>query len=163
QRQLALQIREAVVALAGGRLVGGRRAADDGGDVGVFEAQAVVGPLPGRLVGEPGAVERRVEPLAGAVAGEHAPGAVGAVGGGADAQDPRRRIAEAADRARPVVLAAVALRWVGRLGLAPGDEARAAAAVVDLGGERREPLHPRVRAARAARLHMVDRRFMAPN
>ena len=55
-------------------------------------------------------MERRVEPLARAVAGEHPPGAVGAVGGRgeADDQDPRRRVAEAADRPRPVVLAAVA-------------------------------------------------------
>ena len=105
------------------------------------EAQAVVAADRGRLVGEPGAVERRVEPVAGAVAGEHPAGAVGAVGGGgeADDQDPRLRVAEAADRARPVVLAAEALRRVGGLGLAPGDQARAFEAVVDLGGERRQP------------------------
>ena len=85
-------------------------------------------------------MERRVEPVAGAVAGEHPPGAVGAVGGGgeADDQDPRGRIAEAADRPRPVVLAAEAARRIGRLGLAPGDQPRAAAAGVDLGGERRQ-------------------------
>ena len=156
QVELALQIREAVVALRRRRLVGGRRAADGGGDVGVDQPQAVVAAHRGRLVGEAGPVKRRVEPVAGAVAGEHAAGAVGAVGGGgeADDQDPRRGVAEAADRPRPVVLAAETARRVGRLRLAPGDQPRAAPAGVDLGGERLE-LHAR------GPTHKVGHRSMA--
>src|SRR6185437_6867484 len=144
--------------LARGRLVGRRGAADGGGDVGVEQCQAVVAADGGRLIGEPGAVEGRVEPVAGAVAGEHPPGAVGAVGGGgeADDQDPGGRVAEAADRPRPVVLAAEAARRIGGLGLAPGDQPRAASAGVDLGRERLKLLRP-------GGLHSVDDRSMAGN
>ena len=63
----------------GQRLVGGRRAAHRGGDEGAVEAQAVVGVDRGRLVREAGAVQRGEQPVARAVAREHAPGAVAAV------------------------------------------------------------------------------------
>ena len=58
--------------------------------------------------------------------------------GEADDYQPRRRVAEAVDRPRPVVLAAVALGRVGRGCLAPPDQPRAAAADVDLGRQRGE-------------------------
>ena len=70
------------VALVDGRLVGRRRAAHRRGDVGAGRASSpssrpdALGP-----VGQPGAPQRPVEPLARAVAGEHPPGAVGAVRG----------------------------------------------------------------------------------
>ena len=75
-------------------------------------------------------MQRRVQPLARAVAGEHAAGAVGAVRRRreADDDDPRRRIAEARHRPRPVALAAIAARRVGGHLLAPGDQPRAAPA-----------------------------------
>ena len=93
-----------------------------------------------RLVGVAGAVQGGVEPVARAVAGEHAAGAVGAVGGRREADDrqPRRRIAEAVQRPRPVVLALEAARRVGGARLAPLDQARAAPAGVDLGCERQQ-------------------------
>ena len=158
QLQLALQVGQAVVALLGGRLVGRRRAADDGGDVGVAQPQPVAAPLGLGLVGEAGPVQRRVEPLAGAVAGEHPPGPVGAVGGRrqADDRDPRGGVAEAVQRPRPVVLAAVATRRVGGARLAPLDQPRAAPAGVDL---RRQPLQ-RLAAPQA---HRLRRDSMTPN
>ena len=93
-----------------------------------------------RLVGEAGPVQRGEQPVAGAVAGEDPPGPVAAVGRRreADHHQPRARVAEARQRARPVALALVAARRVGRDGLAPRDQPRAAAARLDLGGERVE-------------------------
>ena len=49
------------------------------------------GPHRGRLVGEPAPVERGEQPVAGAVAGEHPPGSVAAVGGRGQADDDDRR------------------------------------------------------------------------
>ena len=139
QRQLALEVGQAVVALGRGRLVGRRRAADDSGDVGVGQAQRRRRGARSRAGWRsPARCSARVEPVAGAVAGEHAAGAVGAVGGGGEADDrqPRRRVAEAGHRAPPVVLAAEAARRVGRACLAPLDQPRAAPAGVDLRGQR---------------------------
>ena len=75
-----------------------------------------------------------VEPLAGAVAGEHPPGAVGAVRGGREPDDrqSRPRVAEALQWPRPILLAPVALRRVGGTLLAPLDQARAFPAGGDL-------------------------------
>ncbi len=69
----------------------------------------------GRLVGEPRAVERRVEEVARAIAREDAAGAVRPVRRRrqADYRDPRPRVAEARDRPPPVALAAKALGRVG--------------------------------------------------
>ena len=140
QGQLALQVRQAVVALGRGRPVGGRGAADRRGDPGVAQAQAVAAVLGLGLIGVAGPVQGGEEPIAGAVAGEDPAGAVGAVRGRGEADDyqPRRRVAEAVDRPRPVVLAAVAHGRVGRGCLAPPDQPRAAAADVDLGRQRGE-------------------------
>ena len=44
-----------------------------------------------RLAGVPGAVQRGIQPVAGAVAGEHPAGAVGAVGGGGEPDDEHLR------------------------------------------------------------------------
>jgi hypothetical protein len=79
-------------------------------------------------------VERRVEPVARAVAGEHPAGPVRTVRRRSepDDDDPRARVAEARDRSAPVALAAIAARWIGRDALAPLDEPRAAAAIDDL-------------------------------
>lgn len=89
------------------------------------------------LVGEAGPPQGPVEPLPRAVAREHSPRAVGAVGGRGQADDrqPRPRVAEAGERLRPVGLAAVALRRLGGAGLAPLDQPRAEPAGVHLRGE----------------------------
>jgi len=85
QRELALEEGAAGLPFGGLRLVAGRGAADDGGDVGALEREAVVPRSGHRLAGQAGAVEAAVEPVTGAVAGEHPPGAVGAVGAGRQA------------------------------------------------------------------------------
>ena len=73
--------------LFGERLVTGRGAVDGAGDPGAGEFEAVVHVGAGWLVGEAGVVEGLVEKIAGAVTGEDAAGAVGAVGGGGEADD----------------------------------------------------------------------------
>src|SRR5258705_5174859 len=57
-------------------------------------------------------------------------------------QEPRIRVAEARQRSRPVALALVARRRLGRNGLAMGDETRASAAIDDRRVQLRE--RPRV-------------------
>lgn len=100
--------------LAGADLVGvglvvGRGAADGGGDPGVVEGEAVGTVSGGGLVGEAGFVEGAEEEVAGAVAGEDAAGAVGAVGSGGEAEDEDARggVAEAGDGAAPIGLGLV--------------------------------------------------------
>ena len=89
------------------RRVAGRRAADGGSDVDAAQREPVVARDARRLAGEPRAVERGVEEVARAIAGEHAPRAVRAVRAGREADDDEARagIAEAGDRAAPVVSA----------------------------------------------------------
>src|SRR5829696_1898146 len=137
QGELGGQPGGAVVALGGERLVVGRGALDRGGDVAAGEGEAVAAGDRGRLVGEAGAVEAGEQPVAGAVAGEDPAGAVAAVGGRGQAQHEQagRRVAEAGDGAAPVLLVAEGGPLLPGHLLAPGDQARAAAAVGDLGGE----------------------------
>ena len=101
--ELGHRPRQARVALLGRGLVGRRRAAHGGRDPGVVQPQAVVAVHRRRLVGEARAVHGGEQPVARAVAGEHAPGAVAAVGGGRQAEDQhaRGRVAEARARGRP--------------------------------------------------------------
>ena len=60
-------------------LVVRRRAAAHGRDVRIGQRQPVVAAVGGRLAGETGPVQRGIQEIARAVAGEHAPGAVGPV------------------------------------------------------------------------------------
>src|SRR5690606_11825839 len=101
------------------------------------EAEPVVAPARGRLVGEARPVQRREQPVAGAVAGEDAPGPVAAVGGGREAEEVHRRggIAEAGHRPPPVLLVAVGGALLARHPLPPLHQPRAAAAADDLGLE----------------------------
>ena len=69
---LALQVGQAVIALFGQWLVARRGAADDGGDIGAGQAQAVVAINARGLAGEAGAVQCAVEPVARAIAREDA-------------------------------------------------------------------------------------------
>ena len=88
------------------RLVGGRGAADDGGDPGVAETKAVGGGDGSGSGGEAEAVEDGIHEIAGAVSGEGAAGAVGAVGSGSEAEDEDAggEVAESRNRKRPVGL-----------------------------------------------------------
>jgi hypothetical protein len=83
---------------------------------------------------EVGWVQSGEQEVARAVAGEHAPGAVRAVRRGrqAEDQDPGGGIAEARDRAPPVLLAGERRPLLARDALAPLDQPRARAAADDL-------------------------------
>ena len=143
QRQLALEERPAAIALVDRRLVGRRRASHGGRDVGPVQLQPVVAVRARRLVGEAGAVHRPEQPVARAIAGEHAPGPVAAVGRRreADDEDLRGRVAEARHRAAPVVLVGVGRPLLGRHLLPPGHQPRAGPARHDLGGDGCERIH----------------------
>src|SRR5439155_19938243 len=143
QRQLAREVRHAVVALLRRGLVRGRCAADDGRDVGTREPEAVVAALARGLVGEAGAMERAEDPVARAIARGDAPGAVPAVGGGRepDEEHPRVGLAEPGNGTRPVVLVAVRGPLLATDRLAPLDQPRAPAALDDLRGHAGERIH----------------------
>src|SRR6266540_2290769 len=130
ERQLTLQPRRAVGPLLGERLVVGRRALDRRGDVAVPQLQPVVAGDRGGLVGEAGAPQRGEQP----VAGEDAAGAVAAVGGGRQAEDEQARggVAEAGHRPAPVVPVPEGGALLPGDLLAPGDQARAPAALDQL-------------------------------
>src|SRR6266511_2127282 len=134
ERQLPLQPRRAVGPLLGERLVVGRRALDRRGDVAVPQLQPVVAGDRGGLVGEAGAPQRGEQPVAGAVAGKDAAGAVAAVGGGRQAEDEQARggVAEAGHRPAPVVPVPEGGALLPGDLLAPGDQARAPAALDQL-------------------------------
>src|SRR5579875_108819 len=86
-----------------------------------------------RLVGESGLRKRPVEEISGAVSGEHAAGAVAAVGGRRKPQNeqPGGRIAEARQWPPPVFLIAVHPSLLSCHFAAVGDQTRAASAVDD--------------------------------
>jgi hypothetical protein len=99
----------AVANLLRERLVAGRGAADDGGDPGVAEFEAVVAGDGARFAREAEFVEDGIHEVAGTVAGEGAAGAVGSVGAGGEAEDKDSGagIAKAGDGASPVGLVVV--------------------------------------------------------
>ncbi len=130
QPELLAGVGEAALALGRQRLVGGRGAADGGGHKRAAQLEAVAGRDRLGLVREARAVEGGEQPVARAVPGEDAPGAVAAVrrGGEAEDVDPRRGVAEARHRPAPVLLLGVGGALLARDPLAPLDEARAGAA-----------------------------------
>src|SRR5262249_39798391 len=93
----------------------------------------------GRLVGEARARKCREQEVAGAVAGEDAPGAIAPVrrGGQPEQQQPGRRITEARQRAAPVLLVRERGPTLSRDLLPPGDQTRAAPAAAHLLAQRR--------------------------
>ena len=109
QGKLPFEIGQAVADFFGQRFVGGRSAVADGGDVGAGEGEAVVTRAAGSLRGEAGFVEDAVQDVAGAIAGEHAAGAVGSVGAGREAEDENGRggIAKRRDGTAPILPVAV--------------------------------------------------------
>jgi len=99
----------AVANLLRERLVAGRGAANDGGDPGMAEFEAVVAGDGARFAGEAELVQDGIHKIAGAVASEGASGAVGSVGAGGEAEDEDSGagIAKAGDGAGPVGLVVV--------------------------------------------------------
>src|SRR5580704_18364394 len=109
-------------------LVVGRRAADCGSDVQVFQYQPVVAVSGVGLVGESSFIEYREHELAGGVAGKGPSSAVRAMGAGSQAHDehPRLGIAEAGHGLAPVLVVAICPPLLTGYLLAIGNEARAA-------------------------------------
>ncbi len=128
------------IALRRRRLVGRRGALHRRRHPRAAQGQAVVDRHRRRLVGEAGAVHRPVEPVAGAVAGEHPPGAVGAVGRRRqpEHQDASVGVAEAGNATAPVGPVAIRGPPFARHLLPPGHEPWATAAGGDLVGELRQ-------------------------
>src|SRR5207249_8138059 len=81
----------------------------------------------GRLIGEPSAVQRGEEPIAGAVAGEDAARTVAAVRRRRQSanQDAGRRIPEAGHRTPPIFLCAESCALLVGNAFAPGHQPRA--------------------------------------
>jgi hypothetical protein len=106
---LSGQMGGAVANLLGEGLVAGRGAADDGGDPGVAQLEAVVAGDGAGFAGEAELVQDGVHEVAGAVAGEGAAGAVGSMGsrGEAEDEDSGLGVAKAGYGARPVGLVVI--------------------------------------------------------
>jgi hypothetical protein len=96
----------AVANLLGEGLIAGRGAANDGGDPGVAELQAIFAGDGAGFGGEAEFVEDGIHEVAGAVAGEGTAGAVGSVGAGGEAEDENAGsgVAESGHGAGPVSL-----------------------------------------------------------
>lgn len=123
----------AVADLFGKRFVSGRSAADDGGDPGVAQVEAVFAVDRAGFAGKVELVEDRVHEVARAVSGKWATGAIGAVcsGGKTEQEDAGAWISEAGYGARPVGLVDVGTTAVLADSSAEGAKARAALAQDD--------------------------------
>src|SRR6266571_1036131 len=138
ERELAQQPATAGRDLGRRGAVRGRGAAHDRGDERVAQPEPVVALARDGLAREAGAVERGVEPVAALVAGEHAPGPVGAVRcrRESDDEESRRRVAESRHGPGPVRPGAEARDLLPPHPLAVLDETRAEPAA------RQAPLEP---------------------
>jgi hypothetical protein len=105
-----------------------------GGDVAIAQLKPVIAMIRIRLIGKAGCMKRAVKPIAAAVAGEHAPGAISAVRRRrkSDDQYARFRIAEARQRFRPVILVEVSSRRILCAGFTPAHQTGAFITVNDL-------------------------------
>src|SRR5205814_1645845 len=131
QMQLAVEPYAAAAQLVGTRRVRRRSAAAWRHDERVVQPQPILAVDAGRLVREPGAVERREEEIAAAVAREHAARPVAAVRGGREAQqdEARGRISEPGDGTGPVRPGREPPHFDARHFLAPRHETGASAAL----------------------------------
>ncbi len=131
---LSSEVRRTIADLLRGGLVCGRGAADDGRDPGVAEAKSVVAGEGAGLGGEAERVEDGKHEVAGAVSGEGAAGAVGAVGSGrkAENEDAGAGVAEAGNGPRPVGLVQVSAAAGLADGLTVEAETRATLALDDV-------------------------------
>src|SRR4029453_4802770 len=129
QTQLLDQVGPAVDDLFRQRLVGGRRAATDRRHERVAQLEAVAAADRSRLVRKAGGVQRLEEEIAAAVAGEQPAGAVAAVRGRSEADDPQASaaVAEPGQRAAPIFLVLIRAALVARHLFAVRDQPRTAA------------------------------------
>lgn len=103
-----------------------------------------------RTSGEPGTMKGGIEPITTSIAGEHATGAVRAMGTRRESDDPYPRPGTAEPRYRPtpIGLVSVSRSLVARHLLAPVDQSRAGAtvddSVIEFGecGHRRNAISP---------------------
>ena len=107
--ELAVKKAAAIADLIRRGLVLRRSAAHYGGDVCIAQGEPVFFVRGRGLRGEAGAVQHAIEKMTGAIAGERAAGAVGAMRARRQAEDqhPRVHIAEARHRLGPIVAVAV--------------------------------------------------------
>jgi hypothetical protein len=103
------EMSSAVTNLLRDGLVTGRSAANDGGDPGMTEFEAIVAGDGARFAGEAKLVEDGIHEIARAVTGKGATGAIGPVGAWSEAKDEYLRfgVAESGDRASPISLVLV--------------------------------------------------------
>ncbi len=135
--QFAFEIGQAVADFYGQRLVSWRRAADRGGNQRALENKTIIGAFRLRLIRETGAMELRVQEIAGAVSGEHAPGPIGAMRGGRQSDDDEGgfEITKGRNRASPVGPIAIRTALGSRDFLAVTHQAGTLAAFRDLAFE----------------------------
>ena len=103
---LAGQVSSAIADLLRQGLVSRWSTADDGGDPGVAQLEAIVAMDGARLGGKAKLMQDGIHESAGAVPGEGASGSVGSMsaGGQTENQDAGARVAEAWNRTRPIGL-----------------------------------------------------------
>ena len=109
------------------RFIRRRGAAHRRGDVAVFEAEPVIRADRMGLAAKAEIIQRSIEPIAAAVAGEYSSRAVSTVRGRGEAndQEPGLGIAETRQRLGPIALALIPARRLLRHLLAPAHQARA--------------------------------------
>jgi len=105
QTPFIVEERAAVGDLLWKRLVRRRRAPRGGADVAVGKGEPIAAALAGGLIRQAAAMQGGEEEIARAISGEHSSGAIGAMGGGGEADDPDPRIwiAKAGNGFAPVV------------------------------------------------------------
>src|SRR5206468_3042022 len=125
--EFAFEITPAIRDFPGERLVVRRGAAAGGGDVGPIEFEAVVAVAGDRLIRETGLVQRGVQEVARAVAGEHASGTIGSMRGRRQAEDQQLclPVAESGHGLAPVFAIAISAALLARDLLPVLHEARA--------------------------------------
>ena len=117
------------VDLGADRLVSGRHASHRIGDGGADQLKAVIGARVEAVVGQTEFRQRRVEEVAGIVAGERPAGAVGPAHAGGEADDEQPHRIAAAGRQQGLDGGVVPGGFAGAQLFAVGDEARAERAV----------------------------------
>jgi len=132
--EFPVQVARAVGDLLRRRLVGRRSAMHGGSDIGVVQTQAVIFVERCGLGGEAGVVQHAIQEVAGAVAGERASSAIGAMRAGSEAenQDAGPRVAPAGNGPCPVVPFAIGAAFFPPELLAIVHQSRAAGASGDL-------------------------------
>src|SRR5579871_20665 len=97
-------------------MITGWAAVNASGDVAIRQTQAVVAVARCGLIGEAGTIQRGEQPVAGAVAGEDAAGAITAVRRGSETTKQQSRFWVAEARQRPTPVCFIAIRGPFLLG-----------------------------------------------